>query len=242
MLSDLNTDKVRIISALTKKTSLNDLGLFIPSVSRLVLAKSFIPDIRQLGAKYSNLTALFLNDCSLVDLEGIGSISSSLSIVSLQHNRVHDLEPLSGIWNLTTCDLRSNMIRDAEQLEYLKFCQKLENVWISDNPFVESLSIADVTKIEDELIPTPYVSSTEASTESLAISKPPLLPSPPKSQEGRINPRKPRSSRMEGVKKSLVISESTAIIAARATLNPEMPEDLPPLKKSIRLAYRLPIN
>jgi hypothetical protein len=236
MLSDLDT----------RKTSLNDLGRFIPSVSRLVLTKSFIPDIRQLGAKYSNLTALFLNDCHLVDLEGIGSISSTLATVSFQNNFVVDLEPLSGIWNLTTCDLRNNRIQDTEQLEYLKFCQKLEKIWISDNPFVIDMSSDAITKIEEDLIPAPYISSTESSKESLDSSTPVLdviLPSPPKSQEGRINPRKPRSSRAERFKKPLAISESTEIIASSvAEITPRIPESLPQLKKSIRVAYRLPIN
>lgn len=234
MLSDLDT----------RKTSLNDLGLFIPSVSRLVFTKSYIPDFRSIGTKYANLTALFLNDCGLIDLEGIGSISSTLSIVSLQNNQVLDLEPLSAVWNLTTCDLRSNRIQDTEQLEYLKFCQRLEKVWISDNPFVSELSSEAIAQIEKELIPVVYVSLSE----SLSKTEHVLLPSPPKSQEGRINLRKSRSSRTEAARKPPDIIESTSVVGAVMTasvcseIEPSLPESLPPLKKSIRLAYRLPIN
>lgn len=213
----------------TRKSSLNNLGLYIPSVSRLVLTDGHISEIRELGAKFSNLTCLFINGCQLRDLEGIGSISPTLSTVSLQNNLVTDLEPLSLLETLTTLDLRINRISDVEQLDYLRLCPNLEKIWISDNPIVAGKALDQIIELEESMLSTSY-SNDQLHTDIL-VPNPPCEPEAASSSAKSARRRKvdPRS-----------LPRDIRVTTERNNMIPQQPTgQMPVMKRSIRVAYRM---
>lgn len=227
----------------TQETSLNNLGKFIPAVNRLVFTGGNIINIRQLGAKYKNLTCLFLNNCNLTDLDGIGSISPTLSTVSIRKNLVSDLEPLSLLDNLTTLDVRENLIEDPEQLDYLKVCPKLEKVWLSGNEFLRNASIAEIARVEDDLVHnlSATISNGMASTGKADTMLPvepsrPAKPHPPSmgsaSTNSSFRTRRVRRPGEELIAARIMESPTSETISI-ISVEPTQP------KKSIRVAYRL---
>ncbi len=78
----------------TQHQSILSLGDNLVNLTTLVLDKSVISSIRDLGTGLKKLETLSLNDCSLSELDGIGMITT-LRHLSVQDNQISEVAPLA---------------------------------------------------------------------------------------------------------------------------------------------------
>ncbi len=83
----------------TSHQSIYDLHHFLPALQHLVLDKSVISTVRDLGTGLRFLKSLSLASCGLYDLDGIG-VLTSLQELCLKNNHITDVTPLAMHENL----------------------------------------------------------------------------------------------------------------------------------------------
>lgn len=117
----------------------NRLPLMLPSVACLQLNGSNIPSVSNLGAHYSHLNTLWLNNCQLVTLNGLEQLSTSLKELHIAFNRVSDLSPLLSLCtSLEALDAEGNQIELVSSLpSVLTSLKKLHSLTLRGNPLEE---------------------------------------------------------------------------------------------------------
>ena len=85
------------------------------------------------GKKLEDIKILdfYGNDFSNID---IISKMKSLKVISLSSNKVSSLKPFKDLPNLKELFLRDNIIENVEEIDYLKSCNKLNALWLEENP------------------------------------------------------------------------------------------------------------
>ena len=78
----------------TNHQSILGLGDILVNLKTLVLDRSVISSVRDLGGCLRHLEALSLNDCGLTELDGVG-ILTNLKCLSVQDNMLTDVAPLA---------------------------------------------------------------------------------------------------------------------------------------------------
>ena len=82
--------------------------------------------------KHLNLWGNNLDDISLI------SEMPSLEIVSFSVNNISSLRPFSTLTNLRELYLRRNLISNLNEIKYLSDCEKLQVLWLSENPICDN--------------------------------------------------------------------------------------------------------
>ena len=73
------------------------------------------------------------------DFSNIDIISQmkSLKIISLSSNKISSLKPFMSLPNLKELIIRNNNIEKVDEIDYLKNCDKLNSLWLEENPVCE---------------------------------------------------------------------------------------------------------
>ncbi|KAI9202969.1 uncharacterized protein BJ171DRAFT_600418 [Polychytrium aggregatum] len=135
-MKDLRKVKTMELQADVRRTSLSNLGKWIPNIQQLKLNHSYIPTIRDMGVGFSCLSILWMSQCDLVELDGIGSLSL-LKELYLSYNAIQDLSSLSMLDCLEILDLEGNCIDDYDQIENLALCP-LQELTLQNNPIFDN--------------------------------------------------------------------------------------------------------
>lgn len=85
------------------------------------------------GKKLEDIKVLnfYGNDFSNID---IISKMKSLKIISLSSNKISSLKPFENLQNLKELIIRNNNIENVDEIDYLKNCDKLNSLWLEENP------------------------------------------------------------------------------------------------------------
>ena len=81
----------------------------------------------------SGLLALNINGKSINDISILSQIPS-LEIISLNNNDINNLSAFKNLKNLKKLSLKGNRINDFNQIDFLRYCPKLEYLKLKDNP------------------------------------------------------------------------------------------------------------
>ena len=81
----------------------------------------------------SGLLALNINGKSINDISILSQIPS-LEIISLNNNDINNLSVFKNLKNLKKLSLKGNRINDFNQIDFLRYCPKLEYLKLKDNP------------------------------------------------------------------------------------------------------------
>lgn len=92
--SDLSLVPSITLQVNTNHQSILGLGDMLINLKTLVLDRSVISSVRDLGGCLRHLEALSLNDCALTELDGVG-ILANLKCLSVQDNMLTDVAPLA---------------------------------------------------------------------------------------------------------------------------------------------------
>ena len=81
----------------------------------------------------SGLLAINLNGKNINDISILSQIPS-LEIISLNNNDIHNLSAFKNLKNLKKLSLKGNKINDFNQIDFLRYCPKLEYLKLKENP------------------------------------------------------------------------------------------------------------
>ena len=81
----------------------------------------------------SGLLALNINGKSINDISILSQIPS-LEIISLNNNDITNLSAFKNLKNLKKLNLKGNKINDFNQIDFLRYCPKLEYLKLKENP------------------------------------------------------------------------------------------------------------
>lgn len=121
----------------TTETSLSYLGDRFPNLQKLRLNNSVIPNLRDIGCRFTNLKFLSLARCGITSLNGISTISKVLEELYLAFNKIDDCSELVGMDSLIVLDMEENNISDLSNIEFLSTCSNLKSLTLSGNPCVD---------------------------------------------------------------------------------------------------------
>lgn len=121
----------------TTESSLSFIGDRFPNLQKLKLNNSIIPNMRDIGCRFTNLKFLSLARCGITSLNGISTISQVLEELYLAFNQIDDCSELVGMDSLVVIDLEENNISDLSNIEFLSTCSNLKSLTLSGNPCVD---------------------------------------------------------------------------------------------------------
>ena len=81
----------------------------------------------------SGLVALNLNGKNINDISILSQIPT-LEIISLNNNDINNLSAFKNLKNLKKLSLKGNKINDFNQIDFLRYCPKLEYLKLKENP------------------------------------------------------------------------------------------------------------
>jgi Leucine-rich repeat (LRR) protein len=132
--SDLHSVRYLEITLDLKRTSINQVLDYLPSLRQLVLTTDGpMTSVRDLGVNVKNLTMVSVSNCGLKDLDGISSLASIVDL-RLSYNNIDDLTPLALHDTLEILDLSHNLLGEIVSCEILGTCRRLVSLDLRDNP------------------------------------------------------------------------------------------------------------
>lgn len=121
----------------TTESSISFVGDRFPNLRKLKLNNSIIPNMRDIGCRFTNLRFLSLARCGITSLNGISTISKVLEELYLAFNKIDDCSELVGMDSLIVIDLEENNISDLSNIEFLSTCSNLQSLTLAGNPCVD---------------------------------------------------------------------------------------------------------
>lgn len=121
----------------TTESSISFVGDRFPNLRKLKLNNSIIPNMRDIGCRFTNLRFLSLARCGITSLNGISTISKVLEELYLAFNKIDDCSELVGMDSLIVIDLEENNISNLSNIEFLSTCSNLQSLTLAGNPCVD---------------------------------------------------------------------------------------------------------
>ncbi|KAI9173050.1 hypothetical protein H9P43_007181 [Blastocladiella emersonii ATCC 22665] len=181
-------------------------GELLPNLKMLRLT-GHVPQIRDLGTRFTGLTTLTLASAGVEDLDGIHALPA-LRELDLSGNKLADLSPLAFLDDLRILRLHNNHVADWDQLHELAALPSLRSLTFAGNPVLATAAsrqdardqivhiLPSLRQLDDApvslavLPPSPTHGPVHAPVEAVTVAAPVPPVSPPPA-EARHRPRPP---------------------------------------------------
>lgn len=129
---------------------LNDFGYHLPNLEELNLEGSKIISISEIGTSFFNLKILNVSSCGLKDLTGIICFKQ-LEELYAKNNEIDDLIDLEMCNELRILNIENNKIDNEDNFFFLNSCEKLECVYIGNNPITKKLKSNNINILDSKI-------------------------------------------------------------------------------------------
>ena len=130
---------------------MNEIGFHLPNLIELNLSGSEINSVEEIGTSFDNLIKLNISNCKLNDLNGIVCFKK-LQELDASFNNIFDLIDLEYCNELKILKLSNNKIEDVGNIYFLKNCEKLEKIYLGNNPILNKINENEIKNILNDNI------------------------------------------------------------------------------------------
>ena len=130
---------------------MNDIGFHLPNLIELNLSGSEINSVEEIGTSFNNLIKLNISHCKINDLNGIVCFKK-LQELDASFNYIFDLIDLEYCNELKILKLSNNKIEDVDNIYFLKNCEKLEKIYLGNNPILNKINENEIKNILNDNI------------------------------------------------------------------------------------------
>ena len=130
---------------------MNEIGFHLPNLIELNLSGSEINSVEEIGTSFDNLIKLNISNCKLNDLNGIVCFKK-LQELDASFNNIFDLIDLEYCNELKILKLSNNKIEDVDNIYFLKNCEKLEKIYLGNNPILNKINENEIKNILNDNI------------------------------------------------------------------------------------------
>lgn len=130
---------------------LNDFGYHLPNLEELNLEGSKIYSISEIGTSFYKLKILNVSSCGLKDLSGIICFKR-LEELYAKNNEIDDLIDIEMCNELRILNIENNKIDNEDNFFFLNSCDKLECVYIGNNPITKKIKSNNILYPKIKLI------------------------------------------------------------------------------------------
>jgi hypothetical protein len=125
---------------------MNEIGFRLPNLIELNLNGSEIFSVEEIGTNFQNLIKLNISNCKINDLNGICCFKK-LQELDASFNNINDLIDLEYCNEIKILKLNNNKIEDIDNIFFLKNCEKLEKIYLGNNPIFSKYNESDIKNI-----------------------------------------------------------------------------------------------